>query len=95
MTITYRTSKTTNTEEIRDYINGIIAETPFIRFFRGNPIPSFGIPSKIIGKAERLGFEPRSMEVFENSGRKIVKIHMFNQETEEPTYFCFFYRLKR
>ena len=83
------TSRVTNTEEIMGYLNGILTETPVIKIFRGDARPSFGIPSKIINKAARYGFEPRLMEVFENSGRKIVKIHTFNQDTEEPTDFCF------
>lgn len=83
------TYKVTNTEEIRDYFNGIVTETPFVKIFRGDARPSFGIPIEIIGKAERYGFEPRLMEVFENSGRKIVKIHTFNQDRDESTVFCF------
>lgn len=89
MTNKYLTSKTTNAEEIRNTINGIHEEVTSIMFFRGDVIPDFEIPGKDIGKAEHYGFEPRRMEIFENSGTKIIKVHTFDQRNDEPMDFCF------
>lgn len=89
MTNKYLTSETTNAEEIRNYINGIHEEVTSIMFFRGDVSPDFEIPSKDIGRAEHYGFEPRRMEIFEKSGKKVVRIFTFNQRNDEPMDFCF------
>ena len=89
MTNTYLVSETRNVEEIRNYVNGINKKIPSIMFFRGDVKPDFEIPGKDIKRAEYYGFEILAMEIFESSGRKIVRIHTFDRRNEEPMDFCF------
>ena len=89
MTNKYLTSETTNAEEIRDYINGIHEEVTSIMFYRGDVSPDFEIPGKYIGSVEHYGFTLRRMQIFENSGTKIIKVYTFNQRNDEAMIFCF------